>query len=1182
MRVMETKGKSIFKKLLCLALAVAVAAMSLPFTVFAADGGSAQFGVMSDLHYLAKSNMGPDMNKFIEMCRLDNSTTYIASSVVESALAVYEKLAAEDKLDFVLIPGDLTKDGELSSHKELASRLAKFENETGVQVYVINGNHDINNSNAAKFDGTQWVDDTPTTPYDFENIYAQFGYDEALSRYEPAAGELEGYLSYTANLGDDYRLIAIDGGRYSADNTDDAVNEHETAGSFSDSLLSWIEKEIKKALADGRTPIGLTHFNLVPHFDCEEDLFEAFVVKEWEKCCDTIADAGMHYIFTGHVHMQDVASYVSDNGETLNDIVTSSLLSYPNQFRTVSMNTSSDGKITAEYRTHEIDEVLPVTINGVAQAKPFKDISFGLNFGEGGIKSFIMNLLEYQLVYGFGKDVKDAGGLMQYIDSLVDLDSLLIEATDSDILGSASSAAIKAVLSTLCRQLEKTYIDNPQYTLETLEPMIDELLDTEISDYPCTKFADKLGFESKGEKGTVGDLASTVLAYHYSNDEDPENDVFLNNALERFDNGENAEIIVDKLFTVLLDDLLQGTILKDLKIDPLSLGLNSSGEEIFQTIVDAVTGIVGAGDFSGLAASDLISVILMTGLLGGDKLSDVVYAAVDKYLTKSQYDIIDSEFYRIIYDLTHDDNPSPRADLNGTAVYSGKAAVTATAENLRRPSNIAVTFGEDSETQRNISYITKYSVTNTDVQIVPYSKNPDFSKGTTVNLKIETSCEKEVTRSYASIDLGFIGILYHDIFVNRHTVKISGMKEGEKYCYRVGDASKGWWSETGVIEAGSQSGAFSFFHMTDPQSVTEKQYEQNWAQAVETAFANHSGADFIISTGDLVDNGGNFKHWQNLFNTASSELVSTALMTAAGNHEALSDNALVENFVFSGIEGQDTLTGVYYSFDYNTAHFAVLNTNDLNADGTLSDEQLEWLREDMTNSKMPWKFVALHKAPYSNGSHYADDDVVALREQFSVLMPELDIDIVFQGHDHVYMRTDALNANQVVSYKTQTLSYNGAEYTSKIEPDGTVYSINSTAGVKHYEPVSAEETADSFPAAEKVVSVQLPAYSYIQIDGGNLYFDSYTVENGKETKIDSFAISKVVTLPDGTVIDGTSGENVIAGPETDSESGAPNGLSGTSSAGAAVVTVSAVITAAAMAAFACVTAAVIKRRREYY
>lgn len=1172
--------KGIFKKLLCFIIAVAVIAVSIPFTALAAAPAEVNFGVMSDLHYFARNSMGPDINKFIEVCKLDNSTSYLAQSVLECALASFKEMADRGEIEFVLIPGDLTKNGEKAGHIELAARLRQFEQETGIPVYLINGNHDVNNGSAAKFNGTEWVDDTPCTPEEFESIYNEFGYDEALSRYEPAAGEYEGGLSYTANLGDGYRLIAIDGGRYSADNTDNGTDEHETAGSMSPELLAWVKAETEKAIADGRTPIGLTHFNMVPHFDCEEDLFEAFVMKEWEKCADTLADAGMHYVFTGHVHMQDVASYVSDNGETITDIVTSTLLSYPNQFRTVSLETEASGKITLDYKTHDIDEVMQVEINGVPQAKPFKLQSFGLNFGEGGIKSFVMNKLEFELRYGIGKDIENAGGLFNYLNNAIDLDAALKEATNSELLGGISSSALKAVLLTLCNQLDRTYIQNPEYTLTVIEPMLDKILNVEISDYPCTKFADTFGFESSGEKGTVGDLASTVLAYHYTNDEYPHDDKFLQSALKRFDNGENAETLVNTLLTVILDDLLQGEILKNIRIDPLSLGINGSNPEIFQALADAITGIVGADGFTGLGAGDVISVLLMTGLLGGEKLSDVVYSALSEYLTQSQYDIIDGEFYRIMKDFTYDETPAEKADLNGTVVYNGRVPVTATAYNLRKPSNIAVTFGTDTKTTRNISYFTKYSVTRTDVQIVPYSENPDFSRGTTVNANISTNCEKEVTRSYASVDLGFLGILYHDIYINRHTVKITGLEAGKKYCYRVGDASRNWWSDVGVIETADNSNAFSFFHMTDPQSVTEKQYNNNWAMTVDTAFANHGESDFILSTGDMVDHGGDFKHWQRMFNSASDNLIDTALMEAAGNHEAKAENAIVDNYLLTNLPEQDTTTGVYYSFDYNTAHFALLNTNDLNEDGTLSTEQLEWLKADMNASKQPWKFVALHKAPYSNGSHFDDDDVIALREQLSVLMPELDIDIVFQGHDHVYMRTDAMNNNEVVASEKQTLKYNGLEYTSKIKPEGTVYSINGTAGVKHYEPKPQEETDKLFPTAEKIISIYIPTYSYIQIDGGNLYFDSYSVENGTETRIDQFAISKVVTLPDGTVIDGTTGGNVISDGQGGGNGGDISGISGTSSAGRIAFYTSAAAVCVVMIVMVYMTAVIIKRRRE--
>ena len=1149
------KMKSTMKKLFCVILAVAVFAVSVPFTALALPADEVNFAILSDTHYFAESSMGyseTDRQEFNEIMLMNNSTSGLAPALTKAAMANITAMAKNGEIDFLLLPGDLTRNAEKAAHKELAAMLAQFEADTGVPVYVIVGNHDVNNQRAMYYDGEELVSvkknpelraELDTTPEEFEEIYADFGYSSEggyYNRYKAHADNSEGSLSYAIDIDDNHRLIAIDSQLYSADNTDSGLDEQETAGHISDALLDWTLEECAKAEADGKTIIGMCHTNFIPHFETEVDLFDNFVLRGWEKVADALADAGMHFVVSGHVHMQDVATYVSDNGEEITDVTTTSILSYPNQFRTVNMQTSLNNDITMSYDTHDVDEYVPVYVNGVAQPTPFKYETWKYNFGGADIKNFVMNVLEYQLRYGFGKDVKDAGGLYYYLDEMVGMSTILDGVTGYEVFDGIGNAALNTIIYSLCHQLDRKLLTDVDKTLEILSPILDKLLDIKVSDERCTVFADTLGFESKYDYGTIGDLASTVLAYHTTNNEDPNNDPFLQSALDRFYNGENAETIVNVLLDVVLNDLLQDVILDSLNIDFISFGSNLGPTFVPELNLDIFEIITGR-EWEGFGIDDVISLILMTGIAGGDTLTDVVYGLLDEYLTQSQYDIIDGEFYRIMKDLTHDETPAYMADHEGTVTYSGKVAVPLSQNNLRLPSHVAVTFGEDTSSSVNISYVTKYSVTDTDIQLVPYSENPDFSKGTTVKANIKTDCEIDAVREYASIDLGFLGILYHQIEVNRHTIEITGLEEGTKYCYRIGDADRGWWSQTGVIDTADNSTSFSFFHVTDPQSVTEKQYTYDWAATLETAFSNHD-ANFILSTGDMVDNGNDFVEWKRMFNLASDTLMDTVLMTAAGNHEARGDYANIENFVYANAPEQDTTTGVYYSFDYNTAHVAVLNTNNLNEDGSLSNDQLEWLKADMSASNKAWKFVALHKAPYSNGSHFDDEDVAALRAQLQGLMPELDIDVVFQGHDHVYMRTDVMNNNAVVATEKQLLTYNGLNYTSKIKPDGTIYSINGTAGSKHYEPKAAEETAEAFPAGEAVIHLEVPSYSYIQIDGGNLYFDSYSVENGEETRVDQFAISKVITLEDGTIVDGSNGNKVDDSNKNENEDG--NGGSG--------------------------------------
>ena len=1186
------KKKGIITKVLSLVIAVAIIAMNIPFMAFAAPNSddTINFGVISDLHYFAEADMGEDMNAFIADCQSAGSTTYLAQAVLNNALNAF---AQDDSIEYVLVSGDLTRNGELNAHKALAARLERFETETGKQVIVVDGNHDINNKRAGKFSNGEWDKgmEYSMTPDQFKEVYKNLGYDLADHIYTTPDGATAGGLSYTVRLNDSYYLIVLDGAMYSADVTGSGLDEQETAGMFTDDLYNWALNEIKTADKAGYTVFGMTHFNWIPNFDIEDSLFEAFVLKDWMKIVETFADAGMHYAFSGHIHSQDIISHVNDNGETFTDIVTTSLLSFPHYYRTVKFVTEGD-KVTFSYKTHDIDELQPLVVNGQTMPVPYKYTSFGINFGNGGVRDFVMRVIEYQLRSGFGKDIRKAGGLYSYLTNMVDFNELMTNLTNSKLLGGASSLAIRALLRSICNQIDKVYLreESISYTMSVLEKAIDKVLDIEISDYPSTKFADTLGFASEGNVGTLADVASELLAYHYSSNEDISDDLCMQSALENLYNNEKGEIVLNTLLDAVLNDIL-GTILSDIKIDPISMGISGSNSEILDGIIDALQGLFDTPDFNGLSAGDVVAVILMTGALGkNDNLADTVRSLLSEYLTQSQYDIIDAELYRVVKSFVTDENPAVKADHNGTIVYNGKVAVTPTVKDLRLPSGVAVTFGESSDSSVNISYVTKYSLTRTDIQIVPYSEKPDFSKGSTVKATVKANSE-EVGRAYPGVDLGFIGILYHDITVVRHTIQISGLEAGKKYSYRIGDASRGWWSDAGVIDTADNSTAFSFFHMTDPQAVTDRQYSDNWAQAVKTAFSLHQNSDFILSTGDLVDDGGNFNHWQNMFNSASDNLMSTVLMTAAGNHETKGDNATVENFLFSNLPEQDTTNGVYYSFDYNTAHFAILNTNELNSDGTLSDEQLNWLKADMTGSDKPWKFVALHKAPYSNGSHFDDNDVVALRTQLSTLMPELDIDMVFQGHDHVYLRTDVMNNNKVVDTKTQELTHNGLKYTSKITPDGTIYSINGTAGVKHYTPKDQAETDKLFPTAETVVDVQIPSYSYIQIDGGNLYFDSYAVTGGSEERIDQFAISKVIKLSDGTTIDGTNGNQTTAPDgtvttpdESTTQGGNTSNVEGditnTSGSNRIMTLIIAAVASLAVIVGVVFTAIVIKRRRE--
>lgn len=1122
--------KAYIKKSLALILSAILVFSVIPTAVLAADAenGNLTFGVMSDLHYYPRSLMGSSINEFIKVSKLSSSTSYLSEALLDAALAEYKIQAKEKGLKYIIVPGDLSRNGEYEALKALAEKLKAFEEETGVQVLVINGNHDINNANASRFSNGKFSSTRYTKPEEFRELFADFGYDLADSFYTPPSGEKAGQLSYAATLEGGYRLIAIDGGCYSSDSTSDGEEFGETRGAFSEGVQKWVLNETKKAKTKGLTVIGMTHFNLVEHYKNEDCTMQAFVIDDWQEISEKLANAGMHYAFTGHLHFHDISQLTSDEGETLTDCSTASLVNYPNYFRVVNMDNTSDGEITVNFNTYDCDRTKQISAYGTKYKKPYKYTAFSLNYGGSDIADFADRYAEYFLKYTVCPDVKKAGGFYNYLNALVDIDSLLdslLDNTDLGKLDGITKSALKSFVMTVCSQLEKKYIDNPDYAVEVVDRIVRKLTAVQVSDYACTKFIKTLGFGSKYRPGNLGDAISSVLAYMYTGDEDRSNDVFLNDVIARFERGENAQVIFDTLVDIVLNDLLKDELLPALEIDPLKFfGALSKDQKIdvLESVFSSLDNAVGSNTPK-VNAGNIVTAVLALGIGDINSLEDLLHHFLDEYMTDSQMDTIAYEFYNYLYDFTTDSAP---ADLNTTIIYSGKKEVIPTVEDLRLPSGIAVTLGADASTSRNISWYTKVSVKETDIEIVPYSENPVFTGiPTSSGIKSKTV---RTQREYPGIDFGIFGILGFTFSVNRHEIEITGLKPGAKYCYRVGDASKKWWSDVGVIETSDNSDEFTFLHMSDSQAGIEKQYKV-WGETVSSAYELYPNSAFIMHTGDQVDSGTNFKQWNWSLNCASSSIMNSALMPTAGNHEK-TGSSVTNNFMLSNIPKQNLETGVYYSFDYNNAHFMVLNTNDVDDKEGLGKQQLEWLKKDAKASKKQWKIVALHKAVYSNGSHFDDDDVKALRTQLASLMPELDIDIVLQGHDHVYLRTDAMKNNEIVEYSTKTFVNNGSSYQTKIKADGTVYAIDGCAGVKYYQTKDASATDKEFPRAEKLANSDSPVFSAIQIKGDKLFFDAYKVEDGKNIKIDSFALSKS-NAKNLTSVDGSgdvNGDGVVS------------------------------------------------------
>ncbi|MBR6781519.1 MAG: metallophosphoesterase [Clostridia bacterium] len=378
----------------CMSILLVLSLFAVP--AVAQETEELKFAVASDLHYHApREAIEGELDDPIfwyanRRAALEDESPYI----IEQFL----KQAAENGSDFVLIPGDLTNDGRPrpEDHYPVAEMLRAFEKETGIPVYVISGNHDTG------------AGENDTTNAMFKEIYAEFGYDEALTVTDEEC-------SYTADLGETYRLIALD----SCDTS------KSTEDGMTPARVMWVLEQAKQAKEDGRYPILMMHHNLLDHLPMQRILSRNFIVKFHYSTAELFANAGIKLVFTGHEHCSDAAVYTGTLGNKIYDFATTSLTMYPLQFRMFTMN-EQEITYTAETVDRIDTDALTAAVDGYTQEQ-IDLMNAGMN---AYAKGFFKAGIEYRLALSlsmekigiaegeFGYDLVNTavGGLLKMLE----------------------------------------------------------------------------------------------------------------------------------------------------------------------------------------------------------------------------------------------------------------------------------------------------------------------------------------------------------------------------------------------------------------------------------------------------------------------------------------------------------------------------------------------------------------------------------------------------------------------------------------------------------------------------------------------------------------------------------------------------------------------------------------------
>lgn len=272
-----------------------------------------RFAVMSDLHYYDTS-LGTSGAAFEDVLGSDRKLLKETAELLD--LAIDDVLASG--VEFVLIPGDLTKDGEVVNHEAVAGALRRVT-DAGVEVYVVPGNHDANNPEAFEFEGAEQIPVPAVSQDGFAEVYRDFGYGDALTRDETS-------LSYVAEPVDGLWLLALDATR-SEEN--EPGGEEVTDGAFTQAQVDWIEDVLRDAEAEGVAVIAMMHHGVVEHWDGQAKLHPEYLVEDHPSVGALLASYGVRVVFTGHYHAQDIARADYEDNGFLYDIETGSLATAP-------------------------------------------------------------------------------------------------------------------------------------------------------------------------------------------------------------------------------------------------------------------------------------------------------------------------------------------------------------------------------------------------------------------------------------------------------------------------------------------------------------------------------------------------------------------------------------------------------------------------------------------------------------------------------------------------------------------------------------------------------------------------------------------------------------------------------------------------------------------------------------
>jgi acid phosphatase type 7 len=323
----------------------------------------------------------------------------------------------------------------------------------------------------------------------------------------------------------------------------------------------------------------------------------------------------------------------------------------------------------------------------------------------------------------------------------------------------------------------------------------------------------------------------------------------------------------------------------------------------------------------------------------------------------------------------------------------------------------------------------------------------------------------------------------------RHVIPVEGLPPAAEIPYRVDvdgvEAKRGTVRTPGAPN--TAAGRSAVFGVIGDYGTKGPAEQGNVARLRER------GVHALLTVGDNSYPDGATSEWDaTVFGPLRDLLPNTTFWPVAGDHEYRTPWAQPYLDAFELPEGPQGER--YYAFDWGDLHVVAIDTNcitpvDAATQGCDAQTMLAWLRADLAASEAPWKAAILHRPALATGTYGVYPQVQ------SALVPifeEYGVDVVFQGHNHLYERSWPTRGGVPVA----------KDYDHR---DAPVYVTAGGGGDWLYD---FKLPAAAWTAHREKIFQHL----VVTLDGGSLKIESVTLDGSVH---DAFTIVKdVPALPD--------------------------------------------------------------------